>query len=100
VTALTNVQAAATLAQRADILTDVEAGRVVEGTTTQTTGHTWLLVGDPPFGRILVDDEMILAAKAGWVRLDNDGKTHRLTDTGRAELHQVGDPNRVPPGVT
>jgi len=73
---------------RLALLAAVDAGDVIEGLTEDTDGHTWLLrePGEPR----KVCARIVEAQGAGWVTLDADGVTWRLTDGGRDVLGTAG----------
>ena len=70
---------------RRELLEAVHEGRVLEGMTEDTEGHTWLVEYYHPANR-KVDSRIAEAQRAGWVELEPNGVIWRLTVGGRTAL--------------
>jgi hypothetical protein len=69
---------------RRDLLIAVHEGRVLEGITEETDGHTWLV--EMCFNPRKVDSRVAEAQRAGWVELEPNGMVWALTAGGRTAL--------------
>lgn len=69
---------------RRELLIAVHEGRVIEGITEDSEGHTWLV--EIGYANRKVCARISEAERAGWVVLDDAGVSWRLTHLGRKAL--------------